>query len=242
MALLALNLLLASCLILAFSKSILLFTVAIIYYLIQTKSLSPVARKTGWIVCLLLFIISFASTHFLVTNNPHTQVAIQGEQSCYGKQAIGAINNYAIYPTNYTINKVAALHAFSSAPFVGIGPGMFNPFVGELKNSGLYPAYFPDFDPHSTYMGILAEMGIAGFLVLLWMLVIAFRMLQNMTTGGTKKTSTVAMQAVFLFLFMEAFSLDILQFRHLWVVLALLCAAYYIEKRKTGKIISQISA
>ena len=40
-------------------------------------------------------------------------------------------------------------------------------FISELQNAGDHPKNFPNWDPHSTYFGTLAEKGMFGFISLL---------------------------------------------------------------------------
>jgi hypothetical protein len=65
-------------------------------------------------------------------------------------------------PSNYWFNKRASWIAVRETWPAGLGPGGHNAFVARLMREGRHPANLWAADPHSTYLGAAAELGVAG--------------------------------------------------------------------------------
>jgi putative inorganic carbon (hco3(-)) transporter len=58
---------------------------------------------------------------------------------------------------------LAALHMFDDSPFVGVGPGGYNKlYVQYAQRVGFYVHVGATREPHSLYLGMLAEQGVVG--------------------------------------------------------------------------------
>ena len=70
-------------------------------------------------------------------------------------------------PTVYANLHRAAVLIAGDHPIVGMGPGLYNEYMNRPEYGFDFDSYpWPSLDPHSTYLGYLAETGIAGFLCL----------------------------------------------------------------------------
>lgn len=120
--------------------------------------------------------------------------------------------------TSYAVNKWTAFSAFLAHPFFGIGPGRYNQYVEGLKAKGSYPAYFPNYDPHSTYFGMLAETGIFGLFLFLVVLGSLYQLWRRMKVEtDLEKGIQLGLAVVFFFFLLEGINTDNLHFRHYWV-------------------------
>ena len=102
---------------------------------------------------------------------------------------------------------------------LGVGPGCFNGALEELKEKGLYPAHLPNYDPHFTWGGAWAETGLLGFLALVY-LSWAGRTQWLKAADPTAPVHRVL--GIFLLLLLIcSMSMDVMNFRQLWLVAAL---------------------
>ena len=114
-------------------------------------------------------------------------------------------------------------------PLFGVGTGNFNNAIHDLKRQGLFPGKFPDFDPHSTYLGILAENGIFAFV--LWLTMLGFILKQFMVRSDLLTNNfTLGLFLILLTFVIESAATDIFNFRHLWLFFAL--ALTYLQRSK----------
>ena len=112
------------------------------------------------------------------------------------------------------------MSAFHSSPLFGIGPGNYNQYISELKEVGLHPLNFPNWDPHSTYFGVLAENGIFGLISLVGIFsLIIYKLLKHYPS---QNIYNYALASIIVGLLIDGISLDIMKFRHLWVLIAII--------------------
>jgi hypothetical protein len=102
---------------------------------------------------------------------------------------------------------------------LGVGPGCFNGALEELKEKGLYPAHLPNYDPHFTWGGAWAETGLAGFLALIYLCLAG----RAQWLKAPKPTTPVhqVLSIFLLLLLICSMSMDVMNFRHLWLAAAL---------------------
>jgi O-antigen ligase len=152
---------------------------------------------------------------------------------------IGISANYG-YSIHYLLPAVS-LNMFKKHPFVGVGLGTYNrnfkDFVDWewLKTSfgfEAYPGYVElvkekklNFDPHSVFLGTLAETGLLGFCALIYFLVTyavtlvgRFRRSSHFTFDNILSG---CIWACFIGFILNALTLDILSMRHFWLMLAI---------------------
>ena len=77
-------------------------------------------------------------------------------------------------------------------------------------------------DPHSTYFGTLAEIGLIGFIsviiILFFFLIIIFK-LKILNINSYKN---IALISIVLYYILVSINIDILNFRHLWIIFAII--------------------
>lgn len=221
--------------ILTFSKSIFLLVICIIYILYQKRKTSFASIKFLKItITSLLFIFWVVGTHVLIRKTNTIDWTQRKEKAYSVSEPFHTAGDYQLYKTNYLINKESAIRAGLRNPIFGVGPGSFNDFVGQLKMEGLYPPYFINFDPHSTYLGAFAEMGIFGLLALMILCYQVFLSLRKTKRNQTVISSfSISLLACLLFMALEAISIDVMNFRHLWILFAMLYMNHKAENLST---------
>lgn len=182
------------------------------------------------VTLLLIMVFYLASTHFYVARVDTVQQIEEFRPENYRKTGNVITfhfenDDYVLIPTNYMINKKAALEAFIRSEGWGVGGGNFNRFVAGLKKEGLYPSHLPDYAPHSSLTGSLAEHGITGFIVFVFF---AFSMGTVARKNLIKEESglSVAITATLIAIAISTFATDIMNFRHFWWVFGLNAAVY----------------
>ena len=132
------------------------------------------------------------------------------------KEIIAKIN---FLPGWYYFNKKAAIIAFKEHPFFGIGPAGFNKSISKihLRKDINFPKAFPSSDPHSTYFGSLAETGIFGIVSLLLLLGSIMRIGIRNIHSKNGAYYVAALSGLLLF----ALDVDIMNFRYLWILFAM---------------------
>ena len=221
---------LAAGILFTFSKSILLLILCTLFIIYFKYHLSPSFKFSIASLSVLLFIIFIAGTHILIRKNDTVDWSQRKEKAYTEADPFRQFGNHKLYYTNYAVNHKTALKAGLENPLLGLGPGMYNEYVGHLKKDGLYPLNFINFDPHSTYLGALAELGFFGFGALLFLSLQIILILRSNKTFS--HTIIIGLSACFLFMALEAINMDIINFRHLWILLGALAGiTFYIEKR-----------
>jgi len=139
------------------------------------------------------------------------------------------------------LRPVASISMFKKHPVVGVGLGTYNRHFREnldwewVRSSfgfDAYPAAIKsvqdktlNFDPHSVFLGALAETGLIGFAGLLY-LFIAYAVLLakrfKMTQGrpGLKRIVAGCILAGFIGFLLNGLTLDMLSLRHFWLMMA----------------------
>ena len=145
-------------------------------------------------------------------------------------EIIGETKNSFIIPTAYATLKQSAFHLGKKHWLTGVGAGNHGIYFHELKEEGLFPKHIPDYDPHSTYFGSFAEIGIFGLSAILYLTFVLFKMSNHLLTTKKYYNLKVATSACLLIFFMEAISVDAINFRHLWLIFAILSAIYNLEQ------------
>ena len=219
--------------ILTFSKSILLLIIALMYIFYKRKTIrKPFLQFSMTAIASFLFIIWITGTHILVRKSSETDWS-QGREKGYTLSTpFAETGSFQLFKTNYLVNKESAIQAGKRNSILGVGPGNFNQFVGRLKEEGLYPEYFINFDPHSTYLGAFAEMGLIGLLGMMFLCYQIFLSLQRTKTGIINRSFLISVNACFLFLALEAISMDILNFRHVWILIGVLSLSLHLPQNK----------
>ena len=129
--------------------------------------------------------------------------------------------SFKVCSTTYLRLKEVALAAFIDTKGKGVGGGQFAKFIDSQKKEGEYPIDLPSYDPHSSYFGLLAEAGIIGLLALI-VLFAVFR--KGILWEKSKQGWYIGGLAYLCLMGIEAWVMDVLNFRMLWVALGMVLA------------------
>jgi len=211
-------------LILTFSKSLILILPLALALFIRVY----VGKKRNWFFNPLIFlfaIVLILFTHFVPIPS---QKIDEAEASYLSEEVWIQTDDWQLRGTSYWMLKKAIWTTFGEAPLVGVGPGMFRQHLAGLQEDGRYPGDLPLYDPHSTFFGLLAELGLMGWLAFLFWAVVLFQMFRRLIKGGPPEKQWLyrSLLAFFLLSFVESMFTDILNFRHMWILLGLLAFEY----------------
>jgi hypothetical protein len=121
---------------------------------------------------------------------------------------------------SYYLLKKIALETFWIAPATGIGVGRFSTATEDAYQRGEIHDVYRSIDPHSTWLGRLAETGVPGALTLLLLWGGVLCAFHGLPPGS--RWLGRALFAGILGLLINSVNVDIMNFRFLWVGLALL--------------------
>jgi len=206
-----------------FSKTILCLFIGLvcIWFLHNEKLLFKNFKVIKNITLYMLCIIYFIGTHFIIIDNKHSSEIF--ERDYISGPIILKINKYSIFPSQYYSLKEISLKAINDSFPLGLGPGKFNDFAHELKKNDSYPTHVPYPEPHSTYLGIIAENGLIGLILIIIIIYLIMKIPgKYFRIQFSKKPVAACLPFIFFVLSIEAFNTDIMNFRHYWILLILL--------------------
>lgn len=211
-------------LVLTFSKSLILIFPLALALFIRVY----VGKKRYWFFNTLVFffaIVLILFTHFVPLPS---QEIDETEASYLSEEVWIRTDHWQLRGASYWMLKKAIWITFSEAPLVGVGPGRFRQHLAGLQDKGQYPGELPLYDPHSTFFGILAEGGIIGWAALVFWGVVLFGMIRSLIRRSPPEKQGLywSLLAFFLLIFVESMFTDILNFRHMWILLGLLAFEY----------------
>lgn len=215
------------CALLTLSKSIVLLVLAVVIFALKKVGL---LNKASLVLTTIIFTgVMVFFTHFIVLKKNSPQVKSLKSTTFTSNRIFFQNNNYVVLEANYLAVKRASINMVAMHPFWGIGTGNFNNELRLYKDKGLFPTKLPNFDPHSTYLGILVENGLFAEIMLLVMLGLIFTKF-NMQSNLLTDNFLLALFLIYLIFLIEGIATDIFNFRHLWFFFALALA--YLEKNQ----------
>jgi len=116
--------------------------------------------------------------------------------------------------------KQVALRAFADHPIAGIGLDRFHTATTAAFHDGRLPQFYSEIDPHSTFIGRLAETGIIGGVTLVWLWITWIGMARDSAARGN--AVGLAAAAAFAGLLVNTTNVDVMNFRFLWVIAGLM--------------------
>ena len=213
---------------LTFAKIVVLLLIGIIFiFILKGKNrFLPKPRKWFLLFCsMCLLIVYIMGTHFIIINKNNSELELIKKERFNSGETIYENNNFYIFPTTYTVLKKSSIYLGKKNLFTGIGAGNHGLYFHDLKKQGMFPKQILNYDPHSSYFGSFAELGILGLISVLYLFFIikkiSFLIMKN--KPGIIEISLISCLLIFS---LEAISADILNFRHFWVILALLSSLY----------------
>jgi len=217
-----------------FAKIIVLLIIGAIFIFIkkQNVSINSLLKNLLRLFSIFLFAFYMFATHFIFVgkNNPHLETI--KEKAFNTGEIIGETQNSFIIPTAYATLKQSAFYIGKEYWLTGVGAGNHGIYFHELKNEGLFPKHIPDYDPHSTFMGSFAETGIFGFLAILFLAFSLFKISNQLLKTKKYYNLKIALAGCLLIFFMESISVDSINFRHMWLIFAILSAIQNLEQNQ----------
>lgn len=214
---------------LSFSKSMIFIGWVWLVWIIH-----PFNRKTLliWFLAFALFLIHLFFTHFLWVSN-ETLLHSDFSNSPYSSdEVIWKGEHHSLLGSGYYSFKQTAWKIFRNHPWVGIGPGQYNKAVDQLKAAGQYPLHLASYDPHCSFLGALATLGLAGGILfcLIWFLFL--RKIQFAVNQSKLKIRNYLFLLTSIILF-ESVSMDVMNFRHYWIfaAFAIACTGNHTNER-----------
>jgi len=209
------------CILLTFSKSILLLGVALIFS--YFSSLNFKIRIT------MTFLIAFL--FFLTTNFYFAKGTTMLNTSVINPVALFQVGDISIHETIYWSRKKVLVQQILDYPIFGLGVGNSNQQLISQDYGHIYSKEFDkNCDPNCTYLGVFAELGFIGVLiccfVLLEFMIILKRLSYIHELGW-------ALVICFLIGSIEAMNTDMLNFRHYWVILGISVGMFVNKKQET---------
>jgi O-antigen ligase len=221
---------------LTFSKTIvcLLIGIILILYLNYKSILSYTWRLATKFSVASLFTIYILGTHFIIVEKDQNSELLKGDY--IAGSALIETDNYSIYPSQYWSLKKISLEAISQSFPWGLGPGKFNGFAHEFKKNDAYSTHVPYPDPHSTYLGTLAENGLLGLIAFVGIIFfITKKSLRILRERSPDPYFLICLPITFIAIGIEAVSTDVINFRHYWILLVLLVCTFQNVKSTSSK-------
>ena len=216
-----------------FSKSIVLVFGGVAFLLSRFPGQARWLRWFGLSAAgLVIVFYLFSSKLLLARAGAGLSQALQ-EQPYVSRQIKQLSPSLVLWETTYLVLDRMSLAAFTQAPLTGIGPNQFTNFLAAQQASGNYPAHLSLYNPHSLYLGTLAEKGLLGGFALLAFLSLLFQHCRQTYAQVKKETERALIWGCLLFLgvwAVESWAMDTLHFRHFWIVLGLLGGLYRAAK------------
>ncbi|MCL4457685.1 MAG: O-antigen ligase family protein [Nitrospirae bacterium] len=123
--------------------------------------------------------------------------------------------------TYYLLLKQYALKMLAERPLMGVGGGAFIEQMKNYSRDGKAPRDYLLFDPHSTFFGALAEIGIIGFIALMYLWFSIMVPLKNRLKSSVMQPDfhlILAFYAATVGFFVQGSDIDIMNFRFLWLL------------------------
>ena len=131
---------------------------------------------------------------------------------------IGYIDN-----TYYRL-KMVAIEMILDNPLIGVGLGGFNDKIRRYKKDGKVPDIFPALDPHCMVLGKTAQTGLIGLIALVILWGKAIRKALDMSFTSRDNYLQIISWALFSSMvgfIIQSIDMDIMNFRFLWFLFAL---------------------
>jgi hypothetical protein len=126
--------------------------------------------------------------------------------------------------TAYYRFKMVAIEMIQDHPLIGVGLGGFNDEIRRYKKDKKLPDIFPAMDPHCMILGKTAQTGLIGLVALIILWGKAIRKALNMSFTAKSNYYQIISWAMFSSLVgyvIQSIDMDIMNFRYLWFLFAL---------------------
>ena len=210
---------------------------AVAAYLVLARFQKPEGYYKYLKVLIAIFIVLFGLFIFLISRWQFVDFQIEKitvENTTNIKPGIAFTDNseeldkvrteIGYIDTSYYRLKRDAIEMIFDHPLIGVGIGGFNDEIRRQKKEGKLPDIFPVMDPHCMILGKAAQTGLVGLiaLIILWWKVI--RKALNMSSAARDNYYQIISWAMFSSLVgfvIQSIDMDIMNFRFLWFLFAL---------------------
>lgn len=203
-----------------------------ITYIIYNKKVNGISRKTV-LLYLLIIAISIIAFYFLAN---YTQILdkIINVQDDMDKSGSSTIERLTTIETCWSIFKVR--------PILGVGFGNFGWYLNHYVTSSLL-LFVPggDFQPNNTYMQILAELGIVGFLLFFVFIFHQFKCLSKFLKINKGDKTAYLCYSLLIYLLIHGLTLPIIYSFQFWFVVAVIQFRYLFLRKKVCKLMKKKS-
>lgn len=167
-------------------------------------------------------VVFWLGTHYIVQQRgPFATSDLAGTNYTAGS-IVWANDDHQLIETSYTELKKAAVSVAAQSPAFGVGPGQFGRALPAEKAAGRYPVSLPDYDPHSTWLGALAETGSFGFVGLLLLTFTLWRTVRGGPASALPDGLRLPLIVFLLLIAILSVSKDVMNFRFMWFGLGVL--------------------
>lgn len=195
---------------------------AALTYIIYNKKVNGLSGKTV-IMYLFVVLVSVALFYWLAN---YTQILdkIINVQDDLDKSGGSSIERLTTIETCWRI--------FEVRPIFGVGFGNFGWYLDHYVTSSLL-LYVPggDFQPNNTYMQILAELGIVGFLLYVWFIFQQFKQLNFLLRVNPRDRKVYLCYALLIYLMIHGLTLPTMYSFQFWFVVTVI-QFMYLKKKK----------
>lgn len=181
-----------------------------------------------WLIPLVVLPVFLFATHILIIDKTLPNPLIDTPYT--SNRVIFQLEKWEMWESAYFELKRQSIPKDLKTALVGMGPGQFNTYLQTRQKLNRYPRHMPLYDPHSTYFGALIENGWSGAILVAWLfgfLIYRSRKLFLLTRDHI----ALFFLLYFSYIAIEAISMDVLNFRHLWVLIGLYLA-YEMKKEQ----------
>ena len=201
---------------LSLSKEIVLLGLGL--FLLEPRVQAMASWKKNLLIGVTATFFLLATHWIILPSGPIKSSYLGGTQYSTEKVVLQWGSIQVVESTYWALKRASWLIGWHNLP-VGVGPGYFNAALEKLKKNGLYPAHLPNYDPHFTWGGAWAETGLLGFLALVYL---SLRGRAQWLKAATPTSAVHQVLSIFLLLLLIcSMSMDVMNFRHLWLVGAL---------------------
>ncbi len=178
----------------------------------------------GLFICLISRwqFVDFQAKKIVVENNteiaPNIALSVNSEVLDKVSVEIGYMD------TIYYRLKMVAIEMILDHPLIGVGLNGFNNEIRKYKKDGKLPDIFPALDPHCMFLGKTAQTGLIGLIALVILWGKAIRKALDMSSTSRDNYLQIISWALFASLVgfvIQSIDMDIMNFRFLWFLFAL---------------------
>lgn len=183
-------------------------------------------RRLAAVVAVAASLTFLAVTHVVITRDFQVP-GLQASQVLAGTPWMSFSwrgDTWVVSPTTYVANKAASLRAIRETWPLGLGPARQASYAAALQESGDFPAsihYARFMEPHSTYLGTAAELGMAGVVAGLLLIGAGVSTLRRWVGSHPADWTAAAVCGIFAGVLLEASATDLMNCRHYWWLLAI---------------------